>query len=103
MIMVRVEFTGVDPVGVTVAGAAEHVVIAGKPEHTRVTTELKPVAEVTPTVIFVLFPATTVPEVGLIAIAKFEPPPVREITWGVLGALSIKVTVPSALPAVVGV
>jgi hypothetical protein len=101
--MVTVEFTGVDPVGVTDDGAAEQVAIAGKPEHARVTTEVKPVAEVTPTVMFVLFPATTVPEAGLIAMAKFEPPPVREITWGLLGALSIKVTVPRALPAVVGV
>jgi hypothetical protein len=78
--MVKVEVTGVEPVGVRVACEAAQVASAGKPVHARVTSELKPDTAVTPTVIFVAFPATTVAEVGLIDKAKLEPPPVREIT-----------------------
>ena len=58
--MVMVEVTGVEPVGVTVAGEAEQVVSTGNPVHPSVTTELKPATEVTPTVMLVAFPATTV-------------------------------------------
>jgi hypothetical protein len=77
--MVKVEVTGVEPVGVRVAGEAEQVVSAGKPVQVSVTTELKPDTAVTPTVMFVAFPATTVAEVGVIDKPKLEPPPVREI------------------------
>jgi hypothetical protein len=80
VLRVKVEVTGVEPVGVRVAGEAEQVVSAGKPVQVRVTTELKPDTAVTPTVTFVELPATTVAEVGLIDKPKLEPPPVSEIT-----------------------
>jgi hypothetical protein len=101
--MVKVELTAVVPLGVRVAGEAEQVVRVGKPLQVSATAALNPDTGLTPTLTFVPFPATTVAEVGLMDMPKSAPPPVREITCGLLFALSTKVIVPSALPAVVGV
>ena len=104
--MVRIdkfEVTALVPLGVRVAGDAEQVASTGKPLHVRVTAELNPDAAVRLTVTLAAFPATTVADVGLTEIPKSDPPPVREITWGLLLALSVKVTVPTEPPAIVGV
>jgi hypothetical protein len=102
VLTVRLEVTEPVPLGVTVAGEAVQVASAGKPAQARVTGEVNPDTELTFIVIFAELPATTVPEVGLMDKPKFSPPPpVREITCGLLLALSVKVIVPSALPAVV--
>ena len=104
VLMARLEVTAPVPLGVTVAGEAVQVASAGKPAQARVTGEVNPDTELTLTVIFAVFPATTVPETGLMDKAKFAPPaPVRAITCGLLLALSIKVTVPIAMPVPVGV
>ena len=103
VLTVKVEVTAPVPLGVTVAGEAVQVARAGKPAQARVTGETKPDTELTLTVTFAGFPATTVAEVGLMDTPKFAPPPVRAITCGLLLALSIKVTAPNALPAAVGV
>lgn len=103
VLMVRVEVVALVPLGVIVTGEAEQLASAGKPAQARVTAELNPDAAVRLTVTAAPFPATTVPDVGLTEMAKSDPPPVREITWGLLLALSVKVSVPTELPAVFGV
>jgi hypothetical protein len=103
VLTVKVAVTAPVALGVTVAGEAVQVARLGKPAQARVTGEVNPETELTLTVTFAGFPATTVAEVGLMDTPKFAPPPVREITCGLLLALSIKVTAPIALPAAVGV
>ncbi len=86
VLMVKLEVTMPVPLGVTVAGDAEHVVSVGNPVQVMVVAALNPETELTPTVTFVAFPATTVAEVGLMDMPKSAPPPVREITCGLLFA-----------------
>ena len=62
VLTVKVEVTAPVPLGVTVAGEAVQVASAGKPVQVSVTGEVNPDTELTLTVTFVGFPATTVAE-----------------------------------------
>ena len=99
--MVKFVVTGEVPLGVT--GVAEQFARAGKPLQVKLTGELNPETELTATVMVALLPATTVAEVGVIAMLKFAPPPVSDTTCGLPAAESVIVKAPVLAPATVGV
>ena len=102
VVMVNVVVIGVVPLGVTEFGEAVHVEAPGRPLHATLTAALNPKDGVTVTVKLAELPATMVPEAGVAAIAKSEPAPAIARVCGLLGALSVSLSDPEAVPAAVG-
>lgn len=103
VVIVKVVVTEDVPLGVTLAGEAEQLAIAGNPLQLKFTAELNPDALPTVTVMLALLPATTVEEVGFSEIVKSEPPPVNETVCGLFGAESEIDRSPVLVPPTVGV
>lgn len=103
VLMVKVEVAEPLVPGVTEEGDAEQVVSAGRPLQPSETAKLYPDPVLTVTVTLVLFPATTVAEVGLKVKPKSAPAPVSVTDCGLLAALSVTVKLPGRVPNAEGV
>jgi len=103
VLIVKVEVTGPNPLGMSVDGEAVQVACAGRSLQASVTWALYPNSEFTVTVRSVEFPATTLTVDGVTAKPKSEPEPPKETTCGLVGPLSVMVKVPVRVPSTVGV
>jgi hypothetical protein len=99
---VIVAVTELVPLGVTEAVDAEQLERGGRLLQLNATALLNPELGVTVTVKLKELPATTVPEEGETEMPKSEPSPPRVTTCGLLGALSLMVSVPVTEPPVTG-
>ena len=95
---VRVAGTGSLPSGVIEAGEIAQVEPAGTPEQPSVTLALNPNVGVTVTAKVVAWPAVMLVEGGETESTKSEPFPLRLITCGLAGALSVMVIEPVLAP-----
>jgi len=102
VLIVKVEVTGLLPLGVSVDGEAVQAAATGRPLQVSVTWALYPNSGFTVTVRLVEFPATTVTVDGATAKPKSEPEPPKETTCGLVGPLSVMVNVPVRVPTAVG-
>jgi hypothetical protein len=93
---------GAVPPGVSEFGDAVQVDAAGAPLHAIVTAALNPNDGVTVTVKLLELPATSEPDVGVVATEKSEPEPPSDRLCGLLGALSVSFSEPEAVPVAVG-
>jgi hypothetical protein len=104
VVTVRVTLAASTPSSVTVLeGEIEHAASCGAPLHPKDIWELNPKMGVKVTLYVAVWPGATDMDAWVAAIEKSMLPPDREITCGLLGALSVRVSVPVRVPPAVGV
>ena len=83
----------------------EHLALFGRPEHARLTAQLKlPPRALTVTVELAVLPAVTLALEGEAEMAKSTPVPLSEVDCGLpLDASSLTVSVPVRVPVILGV